>query len=40
MKQVPELLDKGIRVIDLAADFRIRDQATWGALVWHVSCLS
>lgn len=29
MKQVPELLEKGIRVIDLAADFRIRDQATW-----------
>ncbi len=29
MKQVPELLTRGVRVIDLAADFRIRDIATW-----------
>lgn len=29
MKMVPELIENGIRVIDLAADFRIKDQATW-----------
>ena len=29
MKMVPELVENGIRVIDLAADFRIKDQATW-----------
>lgn len=29
MKQVPELLSKGVRVIDLAADFRIKDVAVW-----------
>ncbi|MBV2119943.1 MAG: N-acetyl-gamma-glutamyl-phosphate reductase [Candidatus Thiodiazotropha sp. (ex Ctena orbiculata)] len=29
MKQVPELLQRGIRVIDLAADFRIKNQQTW-----------
>ncbi|WP_250656509.1 N-acetyl-gamma-glutamyl-phosphate reductase [Alkalimarinus coralli] len=29
MKQVPELLSKGVRVIDLAADFRISDVAVW-----------
>jgi N-acetyl-gamma-glutamyl-phosphate reductase len=29
MTQVPALLDAGVRVIDLAADFRIKDQATW-----------
>ncbi|MCL6270499.1 N-acetyl-gamma-glutamyl-phosphate reductase [Sansalvadorimonas sp. 2012CJ34-2] len=29
MKQVPELLKRGVRVIDLAADFRIRDIPTW-----------
>ncbi|WP_281647645.1 N-acetyl-gamma-glutamyl-phosphate reductase [Parendozoicomonas sp. Alg238-R29] len=29
MKQVPELLAKGVRVIDLAADFRIKDIAVW-----------
>jgi len=29
MKLVPELLDKGVRVIDLAADFRLRDAAAW-----------
>lgn len=27
--QVPELLARGVRVIDLSADFRIRDIATW-----------
>jgi len=29
MKQAPELLAAGVRVIDLAADFRIRDVALW-----------
>ena len=29
MKMVPELLDKGARVIDLAADFRLKDAAVW-----------
>ena len=29
MQQARELLDRGARVIDLAADFRIRDAATW-----------
>ena len=29
MTMAPALLDKGARVIDLAADFRIRDQAEW-----------
>lgn len=29
MKMAPELLAAGKRVIDLAADFRIKDQATW-----------
>ena len=29
MKMTPALLDAGIRVIDLAADFRIKDIATW-----------
>ena len=29
MQQTGELLDKGVRVIDLAADFRIQDIATW-----------
>ncbi|MGK0442860.1 MAG: N-acetyl-gamma-glutamyl-phosphate reductase [Pseudohongiellaceae bacterium] len=29
MNMVPQLLDKGIRVIDLSADFRIRDAALW-----------
>ncbi|MGB0712023.1 MAG: N-acetyl-gamma-glutamyl-phosphate reductase, partial [Gammaproteobacteria bacterium] len=29
MKLVPDLLAAGVRVIDLAADFRIRDVATW-----------
>ena len=29
MQQVQALLDQGVRVIDLAADFRIRDIATW-----------
>lgn len=29
MQQTRELLNKGVRVIDLAADFRIKDIATW-----------
>lgn len=29
MKQVPELLDKGIKVIDLAADYRLKNPAEW-----------
>jgi N-acetyl-gamma-glutamyl-phosphate reductase len=29
MQQVPTLLDAGARVIDLAADFRLRDPAAW-----------
>ena len=29
MKQVPSLLDAGVRIIDLAADFRIKDIAVW-----------
>ena len=29
MQQTPDLLAKGVRVIDLAADFRIRDIAVW-----------
>ena len=29
MKMVPELLAKGVRVVDLAADFRLRDSAVW-----------
>lgn len=29
MQQVPELLAAGVRVIDLAADFRLRDPASW-----------
>ncbi len=29
MQQVPALLDAGVRVIDLAADFRIKDVAEW-----------
>ncbi len=29
MKQVPELLARGVRVIDLAADFRLRDPDLW-----------
>lgn len=29
MQQVPDLLDAGVKVIDLAADFRIADPAVW-----------
>ncbi|MEJ2361987.1 MAG: N-acetyl-gamma-glutamyl-phosphate reductase [Gammaproteobacteria bacterium] len=29
MKLVPDLLKAGVRVIDLAADFRLRDEAEW-----------
>jgi N-acetyl-gamma-glutamyl-phosphate reductase len=33
MRQVPELLAAGARVIDLSADFRLRDAALWEA--WY-----
>jgi len=29
MQMAPELLDAGVRIIDLAADFRLRDPAQW-----------
>jgi N-acetyl-gamma-glutamyl-phosphate reductase len=29
MEQTPQLLQKGVRVIDLAADFRLKDVAAW-----------
>ncbi|MGQ9659989.1 MAG: N-acetyl-gamma-glutamyl-phosphate reductase [Thermochromatium sp.] len=29
MRSVPELLERGVRVIDLAADFRLKDPALW-----------
>ncbi|MEN8179182.1 MAG: N-acetyl-gamma-glutamyl-phosphate reductase [Pseudomonadota bacterium] len=29
MQQAPALLDAGVRVVDLAADFRIKDQSVW-----------
>jgi len=29
MKMVPELVDNGVRVIDLAADFRLQDASEW-----------
>lgn len=29
MRQVPELLAQGVRVVDLAADFRLRDPLVW-----------
>ncbi len=29
MKMVPELIEKGVRVIDLAADFRLQDANVW-----------
>jgi N-acetyl-gamma-glutamyl-phosphate reductase len=29
MQQVPTLLDSGVKVIDLAADFRLKDEAVW-----------
>jgi N-acetyl-gamma-glutamyl-phosphate reductase len=29
MRSVPDLLDKGVRIIDLSADFRLRDVAVW-----------
>lgn len=29
MKMVPELLDSGVKIIDLAADFRLKDTAVW-----------
>lgn len=33
MEAVPALLESGVRVIDLAADFRLRDPAVWAA--WY-----
>ncbi|WP_374336741.1 N-acetyl-gamma-glutamyl-phosphate reductase [Methyloversatilis sp.] len=33
MQQAPALLDAGVRVIDLAADFRLRDASVWEA--WY-----
>ncbi len=30
MQQVPALLDAGVKVIDLAADFRLKDATDWG----------
>ncbi|SEO96114.1 N-acetyl-gamma-glutamyl-phosphate reductase [Aquisalimonas asiatica] len=33
MQMVPELLDAGTRIIDLGADFRLRDVASWEA--WY-----
>ncbi len=29
MQQVPDLLERGVRVIDLAADFRLKNEAEW-----------
>lgn len=29
MHQAPALLDKGVRIVDLSADFRLKDVATW-----------
>ena len=29
MQKVPELLEKGVKVIDLSADFRLKDAAVW-----------
>ena len=37
MKQVPELLDKGIKVIDLAADYRLKILLN-GKMVWYGAC--
>jgi len=36
MKTVPSLLDRGVRVIDLSADFRLRNQGIWEKW-YHVS---
>lgn len=38
MKQVPELLERGVRVIDLAADFRIQDVPTWEKWYGQTHC--
>ena len=29
MTMAPALLDRGVRIVDLAADFRLKDEATW-----------
>src|SRR5687768_3216850 len=33
MEAVPDLLKKGVRIIDLAADFRLKDPSSWEA--WY-----
>ncbi|MDT8398846.1 MAG: N-acetyl-gamma-glutamyl-phosphate reductase [Pseudomonadales bacterium] len=33
MKRVPELLSRGVRVVDLSADFRLKDAQEWG--LWY-----
>ena len=38
MKEAPALVEKGVRVIDLSADFRIRDIPTWGTMVQNDPC--
>jgi N-acetyl-gamma-glutamyl-phosphate reductase len=38
MQQTRELLDAGVKVIDLAADFRIQDRRMV-EVVWHGTCL-
>lgn len=35
MKEAPDLLDKGVRVIDLSADFRLQDVSVWEAWYKH-----
>lgn len=35
MHQVPGLLEKGVRVVDLSADFRLRDADQWSAWYGH-----
>ena len=35
MREVPALLDQGIRVVDLSADFRLKDVGVWEQLVWR-----
>ena len=34
MKSVPSLLEKGVKVIDLAADFRLNNPAQWKEWYW------
>ena len=35
MTMAEQLLDRGTRLIDLAADFRLKEQAGMEAMVWH-----